>query len=505
MSVHIARFGATGNRIGILTATAPDGNNRTIVIAPKVWRNGSQSKRRFSLKGDDPWVVHEGDRLFAEVGSTEATFLLNLSIGLPREIMEIGYGATPGEDESAEPIPKAEPMLDALLGLFQFAMNDIDDADIVLGSRGDLSDAVHRRQLVVEVERSFRTIRPRYVSKIEQSKTWRGAVVVDDLFRSRAERRVAIEFDHDELTSDLLEWRLVMTALEMVASPRTKRVVAHDDPDLRRRAIAVRRRLSDIVALPLSQIGGSIQRLEQLRYDSRFSALETAARAVLTQDLMGADMEGERIAAHGVILRSEALWELILGKAATQRWGAARVHISTSTSLAPGLISPQPWAKAPGRKDSFPDLVLEGPDRVFCIDAKYKILERGASRADLYQIFTYSHVVGLKSAPKKPVDVALIYPSSPRDRKLSQEPGWPSANREYRRSGEPAGPVFLKVLELPFPTPAQARHLLRGYLFGLADALEESLGLPDALEESFQSPPAAPAAHLLRPVAAAAK
>ena len=100
--------------------------------------------------------------------------------------------------------------------------------------------------------------------------------------------------------------------------------------------------------------------------------------------------------------------------------------------------------------------------KLICWDAKYK-QTRSPSRADQYQIFSYSHLVSLNRISQQlPIkQVALVYPDTEFSRSVDYIRGpIREGNSEPSESGRDGQvlDVRLNILSMPFPMPTDLEN-----------------------------------------------
>ncbi|PRY48625.1 McrBC 5-methylcytosine restriction system component [Geodermatophilus tzadiensis] len=447
-------------------------------MLPKHWRGAGQRVVELvpAAGGTSVAVVYEGDTLALPAGSPEAALALE-AVRDKDSTSSVLWGlSSVSRDDVAGAASTDLRHLPALYGLAGAADVQAPPATLSLGPDAAAPPAYLWARLVALTEPLARKVRQGYVEREERLPAMRGRIVAEDIPRALAERRTHLLCRFDDLTPGTTLQRVVVTALDVCTRPAdgVTALLGQVLGRIPQRAVQVRRLLRDIPSLPPAEAVRLGRGLRPGRLDAAWRpVLEVALQVLSGQHAGPVNDTDDRVDVREVVVRSEKLWENLLDRAMRQRWPGVRVLRSELGQLGEHAKVPAPWAGARSRSreedKSYPDFLVLNNDVVWCGDAKYKRLgvwgpegdySVAPDRADLYQLFAYSHLArGL--APRRPVTrCALLYPA---------ERGGPAGllrtlHREPDR-------LELDVLTLPWPEPGDAQRPIAAYLSRLAAAL----------------------------------
>jgi hypothetical protein len=469
------RVAPKGNRIGLATATYGE-SSIYIVILPKHWRQGPAVRYRLPdvLSPQLLVTVHEGDRLAFPAGSPiEALIAALLEAHSESNLFELSYAKSLPEQLAPSDVAGA-------LDLFSFldeALTPPDNSYFPISALGGASELFARRRFLDSTAPLIRRLHQGYVELTDRVSPLRGRIDAGDLAAARLEKRTHVKCHFDELTPAIPVFRVIVTALH-VSSLNPGMVGSILDRALggvRAEAIRLSKQLRDLR-------GYSIEdgvRVAQSIMPSSVKPLWREAFLTATQvlhfakDTLAAGETHARL--DNLLIRTEDVWEQLLGRAALLRWGKEAVFQSKPGRLAAGLIVPAPWKKtdsfiAAGLEprwrasmDSYPDLMVATNGYLWCADAKYKRYEGSNDRGDQYQMFAYSHLAILAESGQTTTRCALLYPAE-----VGQTLG---LQTKFIRQGAEGKPVPLEVFTLPWPSRSDLRTGLDSYLAKLAVSL----------------------------------
>lgn len=309
-----------------------------------------------------------------------------------------------------------------------------------------------------------RNLRRGYIPLDEETSVIRGRLTQRGLIQASSRIGLQVECAHDEFTDTTPLFRVLVTALERVASG----VLAerHCLPrwsvlqQIRDRAVHLRRQLQQLPSLPRALAAAEAARLCQRPLPRTLRVWQPAlhlARTILRDEALSTVEATDGVVTQHWWLNTSQLWEAILAEICVRAgWRVS----ATATG------SGQPWLDLGVNKR--PDLLLDRPDPLIggftrlVVDAKYKLLDTGRLNvADQYQLFTYSHTTTWQQG--RADAAAVLYPQT-----------CPGPPRAFARCGD--GRFKLHLVGLPFPMPAdldEARW--ETYLSKSADLLRGSL------------------------------
>lgn len=267
---------------------------------------------------------------------------------------------------------------------------------------------------------------------------------------------------YEELTESTILLGIVCAALEWIADGRGVRSPfpgRYAEPQLRHDAVALRRALAGVTAVPPRAAVVMGARLRLGRLDQPWTAALQQSLAVLMENEHVAQNAGPRLAdAVELSIPTDQLWERIVHQVLL-RTGFSPVLNPTAQ---PADLVEDPWLSDPPAKASNtrPDNVAWRGQDMWVVDAKYKDRpsEAPPDRGDLYQMFAYSHLVAHPGNTLR--RAALIYPGN-------------APVRTWRRGrDDPAKPRHLIAARIPFPTAIQAQstNQWQAYLDTAAEA-----------------------------------
>jgi 5-methylcytosine-specific restriction endonuclease McrBC regulatory subunit McrC len=436
-----------------------------IAVLPKAWAGRDHSVRSVRWEQQQAElrvVLHEGDTCVIEL-SSERRALVEEALLQSRNSEHSqdpeGSGglliptAARSTDSIAPPLPESPvgALLDLARRLGQLSISK-SDLGAMASHQDELRVLLHLR-FAEEVELQLRRVRRAYVEAEGDLGVIRGRISSRSLVATLAlgEPRVHCTFDEFTHRTPLLE--VIATALDVAARGVPPGLLATRNliQDSIDRSVRIRRELADVPSRTRRDAVTIGHRLRLDRLSEHWSQALELAIAVLTQVELLPDPSGEqRVRGFELKISTARLWEETLGAALHAMSGTDR---SVSIAHVDTTLAPSPWRPdpgSPGARYSRPDFLLRigahPNDRVWCLDAKYKLLAKSAApdRSDQYQIFAYSHLVQISGPGNQEVsDAALLYAGS------VDEPARVLASYKRERSSKR---VPLVVVRLPFPT-----------------------------------------------------
>jgi hypothetical protein len=319
-------------------------------------------------------------------------------------------------------------------------------------------------RLVELIGAHLRQLRRGYVPVEEEAPVIRGRMTQRGLLQAAARLGPRIECAHDEFTDTTPLFRVLVTALDRVASGAIAE--AHGlagwsvMAQVRARAVHLRRQLHQLPSLPWAQAAAEASRLSRRPLPRALRIWQPAlqlARAILRDESVRPVASDDGVVAQHWWLNTSKLWEGILKQACGRAGWSVNVEAKGDCT---------PWVGLGNAKQ--PDLLLSrsggAPGRVVA-DAKYKLLgPKGLWAADQYQLFAYSHTArwGEQAADA----AAVLY--------LSTAP----RHEHFPRGDDPN--FKLHLIGLPFPRHDQLEPASwTAYLSEAAQALGPLAQPPD--------------------------
>jgi 5-methylcytosine-specific restriction endonuclease McrBC regulatory subunit McrC len=432
------RAAPNGKRSGL--AVFSDGvHHLSVAVLPKPWRQRTaragkmpaleakwESNARLSL------TLYENDRAVVECTPTQTTFLNEIRDKIDLLPSQRGENTTENRSDRLIRIrrfqggaaeQRAEPCkLDSIIELLRLvslarSRGATPAASTTGASVGSEVVSVETNKkgakellllsqwsLVQEVRRHLKEIRRGYVPRTETLGVVRGRITDRGLVQYAATGVPKLECNFDRFTESTPLARILVTALEVVASG----ALLHDmqvgswsvAEDLLDEAAQLRRYLGSIPSLPRSVAIETANRIRLTRLQQGWARSLALAKQILNRDppKMESQQRGELDALVWWI-NTDKIWEQILEQ------GLRTIDPDLNAQYKGQQL--RVWDKLEGQKH--PDFVMAIEHRRWVIDAKYK-LSRKIDSADQYQIFAYSH---LARADTREMDAAaLIFPGS---------------------------------------------------------------------------------------------
>jgi hypothetical protein len=293
-------------------------------------------------------------------------------------------------------------------------------------------------RLVELIGAHLRQLRRGYVPVKEEAPVIRGRMTQRGLLQAAARLGPRIECAHDDFSDNTPLFRVLVTALDRVASGALAE--AHGVAawsvmaQVRARAVHLRRQLHQLPSLPWAQAAAEAGRLSRRPLPRALRVWQPAlhlARAILRDEAVRPLASDDGVVAQHWWLNTSKLWEGILEQICKKAGWKVSAPAENSCVL---------WDKLGNKKK--PDLLLENDGQRIVADAKYKLLNGGAlSAADQYQLFAYSHTASWDDAA--PATAAtVLYPCDQ-----------PSEPRAFARHGELR--FNLHLIGVPFPTKGE--------------------------------------------------
>lgn len=298
---------------------------------------------------------------------------------------------------------------------------------------------------VEAVEKERHDIRRGYVAVTQPLAAVRGRILTEGLVRHVATGTMTLLCAFDELTEATPLFRVLMTALRCVAAagqPASPFDKMDGFSQLPGRALMLTHQLAGIRPLAVAEAARQARTIRLNRATRRWQeALDLATFILREQELLPGAASGKRSAAFSLKIVTPTFWEQILEAALHDpKQGLHVVPRGEDKTCAP-------WSTL--GNDSRPDLLVRVENRLWCIDAKYKLHE-GPSKADQYQLFTYSHLARVANHPEPPHACILAYPG-PRQGDVESRDPCPRNTFAGAGKNEPA----LHILRVPFPDRKQ--------------------------------------------------
>ncbi len=304
------------------------------------------------------------------------------------------------------------------------------EADAEAGSGGAIGEHGDRRALhdplallsqwlfVEQMEARLRKVRRGYVPVVETSCVVRGRPTMRGMIQQAAMGTPWIECARDEFTEATPLFRVLVTALEHVASGAIAAMFGLSNwnvaADLAKKATQVRRMLQSISALPLPVAANQAGRIRLTRAQKEWERPVELARQILRVEPPKAGTAGDGEEAAQFWFDTSKFWEDVVFQALEDHWAwrdeqskdkPLDVWIGVGASKRPDFIVsvPRPAEKQP---------------RTVVVDAKYKAMPgkgRCVDASDQYQTFAYSMLCerspwSLETETPAPDTVALVFP-----------------------------------------------------------------------------------------------
>lgn len=493
-----------GRRTGLATASG-GGGSVSVLVLPKLWNEGAPRYERSATGRHLSIQIHETQRLNLECSDEHAALLRLIADSaepcsgsargsrdghtpdrLVRVSSETAQGVE-GRAGAASPTKFLQLLTLALwarraAGNERVSVAGSNELDSGLITRSGPSDGwpdpvvqlLHRFEYVQTVLARVREVRQGYVEMADLLHAVRGRITDRGLRDFAATRAPRIECVYDEFTDATPLYRILVSALDVVASERAGAGLSGGFDlagEVARQAQAVRKLLATVPSVPRRQAAAAATHLRLTRLQQAWAGALLVARDILVgqpPELGSAGASHTR--AHAWWIETDKLWEQIL-LAALQAAGADASAGNTRDrqESQPGAL---PWVALGHVK--LPDILLANP--AWILDAKYKgdwtsLTEYTPSSPDQYQIFAYSHVVEVGGAA--PSGCALVLPvraDSPREPPRTKLRGGVGAVAVTAGILTP-GACPLHLIGVRFPTEENLRSPQ-----GFADCLK-SLGL----------------------------
>jgi len=300
---------------------------------------------------------------------------------------------------------------------------------------GDPLRVMAAQFFVTEVEARARDVRQGYVETTEVLPLIRGRITARGMTTLAYSGIPLAECTYDDFTPGVMLFRVIVTALDRVASGAVfPALIAEAMRLLCGRALALRHALGHIPSLPSATAAFEARRCRLGPLLRGWQPALDVARLLLREDPIELSPAHDTPSAHTWVIETPKVWEGILA--------ALAVKSGNNPDAQSEILGP--WSAG---KSTNVDLRIDVGSQVYLIDAKYKVpggdKDLSPSIADLYQIFAYTHLD--KAAPN--VHAALVYPMC---REFEQpEP-------KVRRR-QPLMDVKLRIGQVAFPTPEQTK------------------------------------------------
>lgn len=295
---------------------------------------------------------------------------------------------------------------------------------------GDPLCIMAAQYFVSEVAARAREVRQGYVETTEMLPLIRGRLTARGMTTLAYSGVPLAECTYDDFTPGVLLFRVIVTALDRVASGAAFPSLLTDAlRPLCGRALVLRHTLAHIPSLPAATAAFEARRCRLGPLLRAWQPVLDVARLLLREDPLELSPAEGAASAHTWVVETPKVWEGILA------------------SLAEGALEddqsgiPPPWSE--GVKTRV-DLRLIRNSVTYLVDAKYK--EAGDKKpspsiSDLYQMFAYTHLASGCAS----VRAALVYPALP-----GAEPGeWIRRRREPEAN---ANGVTLRLGRVVFPS-----------------------------------------------------
>lgn len=298
-----------------------------------------------------------------------------------------------------------------LIALFDHARLELpDDEAPGVAALHPLFRALLHRRYVSAVEPLIRRVRRGYVETEEVLLTPRGRILDTSVvqYQFSGEPRLACRFDEYTEATPLL--RVIVAALAEVvrsdlppyAAPIVREPVAT--------AVRLARHLSTIPVPDRAAAMRLSRQIRLTRLEAEWKPALVLAQRVLADAPLAQDVAGDVTQTLQFDVATDRVWERILEQGLRRALPYGAVTVGAGKAAVGEAEVDPPWKGVSGGAGSrFPDfLVSSTDDAVWCIDAKYKLMDGNPEEADANQVFVYSHLARRLGAPV--AHCALIYP-----------------------------------------------------------------------------------------------
>ncbi len=246
-----------------------------------------------------------------------------------------------------------------------------------------------------------RGLRSDYHNIEEESRYIRGSIDMVNQLRQRPDRATWFHIRHDVFSPEIMENRLLATALAYV-----RRIVK--SPDNWRLANELSLIMADIPALP--QPESQLQKWRSNKLMASYDAVRPWCQLIIER--LNPQFQNGRHQGIALLFPMEMLFEAYVANCLKRLWGKQLTTQASSAYLVQHAPFPEikskPWFQLK------PDLLLRSDYSTHVMDTKWKLLDGravstkqkyGISQTDMYQLFAY----GQKYMDGKG-NLALIYP-----------------------------------------------------------------------------------------------
>lgn len=475
------RFKAAPNQNACGLAVGAAGSRLfVVVVEPKLWRGSGDRGVIFrKWPADQPTLVlklHEGDeavlsfpdpagetddRLSAVVAALNHVERSDAADDdaeterLPPRLLEErsarGHGDSASfreEGETLEPITNVLQLIQRAEASGARKEGRFDAAPVA--ALRPLRPLIHLA-FVEAVEAERHDIRRGYVAVTQPLAAVRGRILTEGLVRHVATRTMTLLCAFDELTEATPLFRVLLTALRCVAAagqPASPFDKMEGFSQVSLRAVALTHQLTGIRPFAVAEAARCARTIRLNRATRRWQeALDLATFILREQELLPGAASGKRSAAFSLKIVTPTLWEQILKEALdAPEQGLQVVPRGEQRTLTP-------WSRL--GNNSRPDLLVRATNskRLWCIDAKYKLL--GDGKADQYQLFAYSHLARVDNHDAPPDACFLAYPMLAYPDPHHGEVQSPRSYPRNAFAGEGKNEPSLNILRVPFPKREQ--------------------------------------------------
>ncbi len=446
----------------------------TVIVQPKVWNTSSTLDMEIIWNADQEHIVidtFENTILQILATTTQQRDVLDtltdrgrLNPDGTRDVLieRTNPRRTPMNQTSPKP-PKSYDPLMALCLLYHKSRNLQEELIFERTFHNPILEAFIKKRFVDETISLMKYLKSNYIKATERTQSLRGSITSLGMLQFAARKSVNLECEFEEFTTNVPLYRVIISALHLVKNtPQSKLTQTWN---LQRDAHSILSHLAHIPPLhPKIALNTArtirLNRLERKRWNGPLKL----AVAVLEQKsvVLGENPQEKGYAWH--INTATDIWEHLLYDSAKSVLARHNVDAFCLTPkqqrLHPYVNISNPWRGVESNRDTSrtsPDLLMFDGRTLICWDAKYKQTD-SPSRADQYQIFSYSHLVSLNIIRQKiPIkQVALVYP----DIEFSTSVDYLRGPNQSR-SSEPSmaswngndHTVRLNILKMPFPMP----------------------------------------------------